>query len=274
MLTNLIRSAGYGLDISDQSSFLGASEFNQAGYFEEIRLTLLNDQLFRILYGDAYSFLHMPSPEDINTTFSMPARIPDGFNYDINEQTLYIPDGFEEDVKKFTGNDWDNWGLTRMRPGGKWYQCYERYQCKTGNQIRRLLNTYSDLFNGNDNLVVKDPRMAPVLHAYNIKNKRIILLRRNLDSVLDSMKRHYGPRLFTDDVMPGTSICSNHFNYKIKAQGFDSYVSSYETSFQMSLAGSEYIEVDYDDIVGFGESFRLVEEFIGGRIDKSIIRKN
>jgi hypothetical protein len=271
LLANLVHSAGYGLDITPDSTFLGASEFNRAGYFEENRLTLLDDQLIRGVYGPAHSFLHLPPAAELRAAVERGTMIPGDFDHDIDETTLFIPEGFEADVQRFTGNTWDNWGLTRMRSGGKWHECYERTACRTAAQIRDLVAVYSESFNRPRRLVVKDPRMAPVFHCFKIAKPRVIVLRRDHAAMLKSMRRHYGPNLFTTTVFPGSPYCSNHFNYKVEPQSFDDYVAAYEESFRLATAGAEFLEVDYEHILARGPALDRLDDFLGAKVDRSRI---
>lgn len=271
MLANLVNSAGYNLEITPDSCFLGASDFNRDGYFEETRLTLLNDQLIRCIYGADYSFLHLPST-DLNVELIRQSPIFDEYSYDIDENTLFVPHGFDDNVQQFTGNDWDNWGLTRMRSGGKWHKCYERYQCKTGKQIKQLVKGYSEVFNYNQSLIVKDPRMSLVFHCYEVKSPRIIVLRRNKEATLKSMKQHYGKNIFTENKIQGTNYCSNHFNYKIEPQSFESYIDIYEESFRHAIASAEYLELDYEDITLNGTAFDQLDDFLGNKVNRSLVK--
>jgi hypothetical protein len=134
VLANLVESSGYKNYTSDNSTLLNPSEFNKAGYFEDTLITLLNDQLIRMVYGDEYSFLYTPTLEqfkNINLNYSS------NFFHDI--ESPFIPENYQNKIEHYTGKDWDVWGLTRMFPGEKWYKCYSKYGVDTKENIIKTL---------------------------------------------------------------------------------------------------------------------------------------
>lgn len=271
MLANLLASSGFQSQIFSDSKFLGPSEFNEDGYFEEVGFTLLNDQLIRAVHGMHASFVRLDCegfvPPDT-------VQIPADFDYDINQDTLFLPADFENRVKSYTGNDWDNWGLTRMQNGGKWHRCYAAHGCRTGLGIASKLAEYKKAFaNLHRGLVIKDPRLAAVFFAYEIKRPKVIIIRREADAVIRSMRSHYGPKLFTGEVMPGSPFCSNHFNYKVKPISFDRYSASYENLFDLAKRGAEFIEVSYEHIRTGTDELDRLEAFCGVELRREIVLK-
>ena len=273
LLASLIQSAGYNAHIKSDSLFLQPSEFNPDGYFEETGLTLLNDQLIRCLFGMEHSFLYTPHPP-FNYGYIKRFEIDPNFFYDIEEKSLSTPLGFEKDFNSFTGHSWDPWGLTRMINGGKWYRCYQKYGCETGKKIREKILEYSTIFNAPKGLVVKDPRLALTFGVFNVKAPKIIILRRNGESCLKSIRNHYGQHMFTNKLITGEIYCSNHFNYKIKPQKFHDYVNCYESYFSSatSILGARVLEIDLDDLLTKGSRLSELEDFVKGTIDQTLVR--
>ena len=273
VLANLVQSAGYNTQISSDSLLLQPSEFNPDGYFEETGFTLLNDQLIRCQYGSDKSFLHTPHPSSDRTNIKA-AEVNPNFFYDINEDSLSIPSGFEQDLLSFTGHSWDPWGLTRMAYGEKWYRCYKKYGCDTGQKIKKKIFEYSSTFNSSTGLIVKDPRLALTFGAFNIRDPKIIILRREAEECLKSLRNHYGNKLFTNNLIPGESYCSNHFNYKIQPQKFGDYEKFYESCFRRAILtpGASVLEICFSDIVTKGPRLNELEDFIDGKVDITRIR--
>lgn len=130
VMTSLISSAGYNVYTS--TGLLGPSSFNKDGYFEDIKITLLNDQLIRMVYGSDYSFIHTPALDEFKLKTNQSLTQTD-FEFDLDD--IYFPPNFENQLSEYIGCDWDVWGLTRMLPGGKWYNAYSKYKVKNYNQI-------------------------------------------------------------------------------------------------------------------------------------------
>ena len=246
-----------------------ASEHNSHGYFEDSRLNLLNDNALRLAYGD-FSFLNnsennlMANVGRVN--FLESDQENRDFYYDLEARFVETPTDYEENLLLYTGNTWDVWGLTRMRPGQKWFKAHSRtytenfpslqssltslvseltnsvrnvvpsrtleYISESGPRPRQILNRNEiNTPSISQTLVLKDPRLVytlPLFAKY-LSNLPIKLLfvERDKAANLASMRRHYGPRLFSNDVFPGTNWVSNHFNYKVKPQTFDEYTLNY-----------------------------------------------
>ena len=86
LVTWLCIRAGYDPEIFLDSKFFGGSPYNPDGYHEEVRFTLLNDQLIRGVYGENFSFLF---PPEFNGN-KVASDLRDDFYYDLNEATLSI----------------------------------------------------------------------------------------------------------------------------------------------------------------------------------------
>lgn len=246
-----------------------ASEHNSHGYFENSRLNLLNDNFLRFAYGD-FSFLNN-SPNNLTANEGRlnlleSDREKRDFYYDLEDRFVETPPNYEQELLSYTGNTWDVWGLTRMRPGQKWHKAHSRTYTENFSSLQYSLSSLIDeltdsvrnmapsrildyagelgampgkISNRNETntasisqtLVLKDPRLVytlPLFAKY-LTNLPIKLLFVERDKVanLASMRRHYGPRLFSKPVFPGTNWVSNHFNYKVKPQSFDEYSLEY-----------------------------------------------
>lgn len=245
-LARLIQDQGMHLFSSGFNIEMSPSSFNPEGYLEDVWLALLNDQLIRLLWGMRASMLHIPQPD---------ARTPDplrkllDFSYDLDETSVVVPDNYQRDVRLYTGADWDVWGLTRMQPGGKWHQVYSRAELQTGVQIAEGIEKVREaITNSRRPLLIKDPRLALTFSILNL-DCRVVIIRRHRQDVLDSMRRHYGPRLFTTKQFAGYEWVSNHFNYQVPPQKFDDYADNYDQLFREITRSRETIEVQFQDIV-------------------------
>ena len=274
MLANLINSAGYNNYISKNSSLLTGSSHNKSGYFEDIKLTLLNDQFIRALYGMDYSFLFPPSSiSRIYNTCNFNENISNGFNYDITENTLLMPDKFEDDPSFYTGISWDIWGLTRMVEGGKWFNCYSKFNVSNKMQIICAKDELEKAINSSDNLVIKDPRLSLTMEIFNfsVNNNKIIFLERKSASTISSMKRHYGPNMFSSNFIKNTDLVSNHFNHKVKFLDYLEFSERYNYSFNL-LERYPSIKISYDNLINKVPSeIKLLENFIESKVDLSLI---
>jgi hypothetical protein len=273
MLAALVSSAGYRLTLSPDSSFSSASEFNVDGYNEEVALTLLNDQIIRMKWGLHASNLHIPLSASALDN-SLPKNGGD-FRYDLDEHSVYFPDQFFERIEEYTGTTWDVWGLTRMQPGQKWYRAYSRNLVSTGSEVIRKITGYSSLLNeGELGAVVKDPRLGLTLPHYNLSTarNRIITICRAPQAVMNSMRRHYGQRLFTTNFLPGPrQIVSNHFNYHIGYQPFREYWDLYNVMMSRATEGFETLDLEYEKVVD-GSQVHVLEAFIGRAVSRSLIK--
>jgi len=96
---------------------------------------------------------------------------------------------------------------------------------------------------------------------------------RDAGAVMDSMRRHYGQRLFTTNFLPGPrQIVSNHFNYHIGYQSFDEYWDLYHKLLSRAVVGFEVLDLDYNKLID-GSQMHLLEDFIGNTVDRSLVRQ-
>lgn len=275
MLANLIGSAGYVNYTAKNSTLLSPSTQNKSGYFEDVKLMLLNDQLIRSLYGSDFSFLYPPSNESRRYNYlNYEDNIPEHYFYDISEETLYLPDGFIADPGKYTGISWDVWGLTRMLPGKKWYRCYSAFDvCDKHGMLAAKKEIENDI-NNSKNYVIKDPRFSLTVELYNFsefENNKFVFLTRSESSVIDSMRKHYGPKMFSDSYLKNSSYVSNHFNHKVGYMSYADFNERYNFIKKYVYAANS-IEIVYEKIINknSGELERL-EDFLHSKIDRSII---
>lgn len=271
LLAQLVQSVGYSIKINNNSTFLKSSEFNRNGYQEEIAFTLLNDQLVRMLYGNKYSFLFAPTYKQFNTKFRKNSiKIDKNFEYDINENTLFMPSDYENRIFEYISSGWDVWGLTRMKQHQKWYKCYAQYGIDTKKKILKKVQEYQNSINNSSNIIVKDPRLALVFPFFNFKNIKILIIKRNKNDVLNSMRNHYGKNIFTNKTIDDTKYVSNHFNYKIRSQNFNDYYDNYEQILDACADTHESLTIDYNKLICKKETKRL-NDFLGSSADFSII---
>ena len=206
-----------------------AWEFNEAGYFEDTGISLLCDQLIRLIgESTTTSFLNPPIFSDISQLQNI-ETLDTNFAFDITTESLQIPNDFETNLLSYTGNDWDQWGLTRMREGGKWFKCYKETKVDTYIGVKTRIQEVQLLLNAIDGPVfIKDPRLAFALHLFGFTNYKCIWVKRDPEQTLRSMRRHYGPRLFTFNDFTGFNWVSNHFNFQVPGQDFQEYIFNYE----------------------------------------------
>lgn len=274
MLAGLVASAGYRLQLRPDSEFTSGSEFNRDGYNEEVALTLLNDQIIRMKWGMGASNLYIP-PTALEATPPLPL---DGgnFRFDLDESSVYFPEQFIERVEEYTGTKWDVWGLSRMRPGQKWYKAYSRHSVANGQDVLSKIREYSRILNQDaSGVVVKDPRLGLTLKHFGLDASRhkIIRVLREPEAVMKSMRKHFGTRLFTQDFLPGEKrIVSNHFNYQIASQPFQDYWRFYNAIVSENITDFTVLELAYEKILD-GSHIKLLEDYIGGHVSRAFIKR-
>lgn len=271
LLANLISSSGYDPFQSKDSFLLEKSNFNRDGYFEDNVLTLLNDQIIKCVYGEEFSFLHVPTLEVIKEKFKNKEIRTKEYFYDVDDDVVFFPENYEENIERYTGSTYDIWALTRMRKGGKWNKCYSKNNIASFKQIIKKIKEISTEFNLKDNIVLKDPRLSLTIPFFEfVDDVKFIFLTRNEDDCLNSMRKHYGINLFTDKLLPKTNICSNYFNYKIQYQSFQFYYNTFNKCIENFLLNKNFISITYDEILN--KKIEHLEDFIERKIDRSIIR--
>ena len=192
-------------------------ELNKDGYYENTFVTLLNDQLIRLNYGLKYSFLYPPS----YNIFKKPSNFNKNYSYDLDDANVFIPKNYVNKLYDYTGFNWDVWGLSRMQKKKKWHKIYEKYNLKSFKEIKLSKIRFERKIKALNDYVIKDPRFLLTFKYYNLKNFKIILINRNKNELLKSLRRHYGKNIFTKKYLPESKIVSNHFNLKV---GYISYL--------------------------------------------------
>ena len=267
VMAQLVASAGYKNYISDNSELITPSQFNQDGYFEDTFITLLNDQLIRFCYSFNYSFLYTPSLEQFK---NLSLKNVKGCNWDMLE--VYMPPHYKDKVKEYTGCDWDVWGLTRTSKGEKWHKCYSKFGIQYGEEVIYKLNKLVENINNRDKLIIKDPRLALVAPLYNFENTKIIYIKRGKEDNLKSMRRHYGKDLFTQNYLPNTKYCSNHFNYRIGYQDYNYYYKTYNYIIEEYIKDKDSLTIDYENLSN-QNTINSINNFIHSEIKINLFKK-
>ena len=290
VLSQLLESAGYrstNASICNESKIkIAASEFNSAGYNEDTALTLLNDQLIRLLYGKKYSFLYSPPVSSIMAAEfeSIKNNDLDSFYYDLEEATVVIPQEYLLRLQEIANHSWDVWGLSRMVSSGKWYKAYSRHNLASGADVQKALFKFNSFLTSQDassGIYIKDPRIVFAFPAYAsaIKASKfsIILINREPSDLLESMRSHYGNRLFTHQCIDNLPFVSNHFNYQVQPQAFADYLTGLDYAFGIiKNLGVPVLELAYDKLMK--NAFRRDElsrlnNFIDAEVDSDILYK-
>ena len=266
LLTKLCETSGLNLKIFDDSKFFGNSVHNPTGYHEEVRLTLLNDQLIRGLYSYNNNFL---SPPDISNEPVPRLKQLDGFAYDIDETTLDIPKDYLENLEKYTGHPRDDWGLGRMLKQQRWYRGYSKFGLNDGDGVLRTVAKYKERLNKKRGFLIKDPRLTFTLPFYGFESPKIIIVERSEDEILISLRSHYGPRFLTDDPFDGHSWVSNHFNLNIKPMTRVKFFSLYDLAMRkIKIKKKKVLSIDYNKLVERDRGIiKILEDFLERKIN-------
>jgi hypothetical protein len=202
-----------------------ASEFNENGYFEDSTLNLCLDNLIRFTFGNRNSFIFnkgmFPNKEAMLTNLCTNWDSV----YDLDTQSVSFPEHYSNRFEEFTGHSWDVWGLTRMNIGHKWHRAYSRAGVESGKKAYEKFISIMEKFEVQTNVFIKDPRLIYLLPLVD-RDITAIIVRRNEENILKSMRNHYGPNLFTDNRLFEDWV-SNHFNYAIQPQTFDEFYRTY-----------------------------------------------
>lgn len=271
LITKLCISSGLKLNLLKDSKFFGSSKMNPTGYHEEVRLTLINDQLIRACYGNQFSFLF---PPEISQCLGPICEKLKNFSYDIDEANLEIPKDFKNNLEYYTGNNYDYWGLSRMINPERWYKAYKKFDVNTGSKINKFLKIYKDKMDSKESFVVKDPRLSFTLPLFYLSGCKVIIVEREKDKIVRSMKRHYGPRIFSKKVFDNYNWVSNHFNLKIPPLSKSLFFKRYAKAFER-IKGiyPNFLIINYEKIIKKEASeIKLLENFIKGKIDISFIK--
>ena len=268
MLTKLISSSGNKLFNFPNSFNQKGSIFNQDGYFEDIKLTLLNDMLIKNIYGYKYSFLFPPSKFKIH--------LKKNFDfYKSKNSKIIFPKNYIKKLNFYTGHNWDIWGITRMLKKKKWYNCYKKFQVNNSQKIAKSIQEFNKIINNSEKpMIFKDSRMVFTLHKYNIERLKVILLyRRSKHKHILSLRNHYGQNLFSKNYILKDKIVSNHFNLKVKGETFYNFKKKYNFFFNEIKKNHQFIEVYYEDIIKKkNKTLNKIQNFIGNSIKKELIK--
>jgi hypothetical protein len=232
-----------------------ASEFNSHGYFEDAEFNLCLDNLIRFAFSDRNSFLYNSGMTPDREAMEENLKSRHFSNYDLNENSVDIPRNYLADIRKYTGHDWDVWGLTRMQPNTKWHLAYSRAGVETPEKALNKLQTMMSSLSNSKLTFIKDPRLIYLLPL--IRNDiRGVVIRRNPVEILRSMRNHYGPNLFTKKTFQ-TGWVSNHFNYRIQPQDFEDFLNTYRIFEQYAVDNFEIHFIDYEKMYDHSELNRL-----------------
>ena len=232
-----------------------ASEFNSHGYFEDVELNLCLDNLIRFAFSDRNSFIYNSGMRPDRKDMEENLKLRHLSKYDLNENSVEIPPNYLTDISKYTGHDWDVWGLTRMQPNGKWHLAYSRAGVETPEKALNKLQGIISYLSNSDLTFIKDPRLIYLLPLIRT-NVRGVVIRRSPSEILRSMRNHYGPNLFTNKTFQ-TGWVSNHFNYRIQPQDFEDFLNTYRTFEQYAVDNFEIDFIDYEKMYDQSELDRL-----------------
>jgi len=222
-------------------------ELNKDGYYENTFVTLLNDQLIRLNYGLKYSFLYPPS----YNIFKKSNNFNKSYSYDLDDTNVFMPKNYLNKLYDYTGFNWDVWGLSRMQQKKKWHKIYEKYNLKTFKEIKLSKIRFERKINALNDYVIKDPRFLLTFKYYNLKNFKIILINRDKNELLKSLRRHYGKNIFTKKYLPESKIVSNHFNHKIGYISYSEFCERYNSVkfFLKKKFKSRVLDVNFNRLI-------------------------
>lgn len=258
----LTQSGGKQLN-SNSSVNQSSSIFNPHGYFEDSGMNLCLDNLIRFAYSTRNSFLHTSGLEIYAKELMLERILSPQQDYDLTLNQVEIPPDFEVNIERYTGHDWDVWGLTRMKPGMKWFQAYSRVGVNTPEKALEFFKHNLDAREHLDFSFMKDPRIvyvAPLIP----REYRFIIIKREKKDILRSMRNHYGPNLFTKNVIFSNWV-SNHFNYKIEPQDFDQYITIYFDYIEHIKRNRDYVEIEFEDLFD-NRNMGLLSKFLNREI--------
>lgn len=227
-LSQLFVNKGWEIPDFEYSIPMSSSKFNPEGYFESTTINLLNDQLIRGLYGEKYSFLFPPLVHN-----SKVETIIKDFEFDLDKETVEIPDDYKNNLRMYTGEDWDVWGLTRMASGEKWHKAYSKISASNQNEVTKKIEHVKQYLFSSKGKIVKDSRLTFTIHLFGECIPKIILLTREKGALKKSIQSHYGQRIFSDKIHDGFMWVSNHFNYRIAPMVFEDYLNRYEMYYDL-----------------------------------------
>ncbi len=259
-LTKVLVSNGFQVPEFGPMQGMEVSQFNPEGYFESKFLNLLNDQIIRAVYGPDYSFLYPPKVK-----IDVKERLDLGFRYDLSEETVQIPENYLEKIRHFTGQDWDVWGLSRMRSGHKWHRVYEALGIMNHEGLSRSIHLFNQYLANHKGLILKDSRLNFTLNFFQPNVTKVISLQREEIGLTKSIQNHFGPRIFTSDFHKPFEWVSNHFNYQIGSMTFDEYVGRYKYAIDQIKNEFEVLELNQNNLES-PETLSALSIFLGFKL--------
>ena len=225
------------------------SEFNKYGYWEDVGLNLINDNLIRYHFGLDSSFLYTKNIEKKDEI-----KDNENFYFDLTKETVEIPEDYKKRIKFYTGHDWDVWGLTRMSKNKKWHQCYSTYNVHNSKSLLRTKDKYLKSLidkSASKHVFIKDPRLIFTINFWKFPKDltKYIIIEREPKDLLKSIRNHYGSNLFTENNFENFNWVSNHFNYKVKYQSFKEYVDKYNMLLEPFRERSDCIFLNFKDVM-------------------------
>lgn len=239
-LSKLLVENGWLIPFEASAPPMAAYSFNPEGYFESTLINLLNDQLIRASFGEAYSFLN---PPDVSKNLENP-----DFSFDLDENTVQIPNDFLQSIKEYTSQDWDVWGISRMLPGGKWHKTYSRHRVDNNANIESTFEGIKSYLSKGSGFVLKDSRLSFTLNNFGNSINKVVILGRQKEGLISSIQTHYGKRIFSDLVYEPFKWVSNHFNYKIPPMDFGDFQKRYENAYSILNPSFEVFELDQSEL--------------------------
>jgi hypothetical protein len=254
-LTKLLVANGWNIPYENDAISMGSYNFNPDGYFESTQINLLNDQLIRFTYGQKYSFLNPPPTDSSN--------LRQDFYFDLDETTLEIPDDYLKNIYEYTGQSWDVWGITRMLPGEKWHKAYSRNNLASYAGISASKEKLKNYLSQSSGLVVKDSRLTFTLNEFSTAFDKIIILTRGAAGLVQSIRGHYGTRMFNKgEMFDEFKWVSNHFNYKIPDTSYEQFAHRYEDAYSLISRSNDCFRINQSDLSSKDEISRL-SRFLG-----------
>jgi hypothetical protein len=182
-------------------------------------------------------------------------KSPPPLEYDLDEFRVDIPENYTNELNFYTGHNWDVWGLTRMQPGLKWHLAYSRAGVETpGKALSKLQDIFLNLNNSNLTFI-KDPRLIYLLPLIDVQVP-VVIIKRNPLQILRSMRNHYGPNLFTEQIIHSDWV-SNHFNYRVQPQDFEEYLDVYGAFEKYAVDNFDVAFIEYEKMYDVEELNQL-----------------
>jgi len=257
-LTKLLVKNGWKIPYEGDDMAMKAYNFNPDGYFESTQINLLNDQMIRAQYGLKYSFLN---PPPINSR-----NLDKNFFYDLNEESVEIPDDYAKNISKYTGQSWDVWGITRMLPGEKWHKAYSKNNLISRAGILESREKVKSYLGQSSGMVVKDSRLTFTLGEFEGVFDKIIILTREETGLVQSIRGHYGSRIFGGENFENFNWVSNHFNYKLPKTSYSEFAERFEDAYRLISSSHDCFTINQSALSNDDEISRL-SRYLGTKLE-------